>query len=220
MEFQIEPSVKEPVVKIKPLIVSSPSAITDSVSDLLSVCTSCSLTPTQQETVIAEMKKRPVLALEFGLTPEKYPSLVENNPNIAHQVLNIYISLAQENGSPTMTTTLVNEYFCALTSMPTSLHSMEVVNRLSKLELPPEILHKYILNCMKSCENSDKYMQNRLVRLVCVFIQSLIRNNIFNIKNIYFELQAFCIKFSQIREATALFRLLKEPKFKFAIEGD
>ncbi|GKY97617.1 hypothetical protein MPSEU_000720100 [Mayamaea pseudoterrestris] len=146
------------------------------------------------------------LIRESGLTPQNLPRLVEYNPLVANECVLRILSGDDEN--------LKNDYLASLVGMDMSLQSMEVVNRLATHQPPilhPEYINLFISSCIATCENvPDRHAQNRLVRLVCVFIQSLLRNKIVQANDIFFELQSFCVEFSRIREASALFKSMKE----------
>ena len=135
-----------------------------------------------------------------GLTPQNLPRLVEHNPLIAHECL--LRLLVQSNNN--------NDYLVALLGMDVTLHSLEVVHKLAP-HLDAEYLHLYVANCIASCENVvARLSQNRLVRLLCILIQALLRNGSLHVDDVYYEVQAFCVEFSRIREAAALFQSLKK----------
>ena len=177
------------------------------------------------------------LVRESGLTPQTLPRLVEHNPLVAHECLLHILQSSAEDEKNEYLSSLVGmdmslhsmEVVNRLATHHASSSSAMVADGSSSTVrkqpaqpqptshpnstpiLHPEYIHLFIGSCIASCENiQDRHAQNRLVRLVCVFIQSLLRNKIVETEDIYFEVQSFCVAFSRIREASALFKSLKQ----------
>ncbi|KAI8800450.1 hypothetical protein BJ742DRAFT_841577 [Cladochytrium replicatum] len=204
----------------------------DEVKRLMFVALQGPLTHSQQQFVTEQFNRRPKLIFKCGVIPDNLSELVENNPTIAYELLsrmmgteklndylqvlvNMNVSLhSMEVVNRLATASDVNSMSASASSsppQPSSTYSSPPHSSNITGSLPVEFIHTYISNCIHNCETiKDKYMQNRQVRLVCVFLQSLLRNRIVTVQDSYHEIQAFCISFSRIKEATALFRLLKK----------
>ena len=108
------------------------------------------LMPNRQQRVLELLRDRPALAHRCGVFPDVLPSLAENNPPVAAELL---LCLARNHPAPSHN---LPAHFDALVSMPTSLHSMEVVNKLvseaSEL-LPDDFVRAYVAECISACQD-------------------------------------------------------------------
>ena len=67
---------------------------------------------------------------------------------------------------------------------------------------------------MNQCRasNESKINKNRMVRLVCVFLQSIIKSKLISLSDVFLDVQTFCIEFSSIREANGIYKMLQVDK--------
>ncbi|KAJ3236832.1 hypothetical protein HDU81_010296 [Chytriomyces hyalinus] len=167
------------------------------------------LRSTEQQLISNEITEDASFVFECNqLSSSTFPNLVERNPNVAINVLKALLSLSA-----------ADEFLNAMLGMSISIHCMDVVNTLASLMKPynilgSEFMHLYIASICRKCDLSvDAENQARNVRLVCVFIQSLLRNAVIAVEEFEVEMESFCIQYSRYKEASDLFQLLRQAQF-------
>lgn len=176
------------------------------VKDILAHGSQDALTPADAQEAAAALEADPAAARAMAPNPAAMPGLVRHNPSLAAQLLLHLVDVPQAEA-----------HFQAAAAAEVGLQSLEVVSRLAQRRgpLPPGFLQMYLSNCFSSCEaEQDAAAAARRVRLVCVFLTALVRTRLPDVLPLLVEAQAFCIRFSRVREAAALFRMLK------SLEGD
>ncbi len=162
------------------------SQISSNLRFQLELAFKTSITNEQQKDIKNELKVlKSTTGLRFCL--DNLSDLVENNPITAFELLLKVLDSTSAGSEHQML-----EFLKGLVNIQMSVHSMEVINRLTyEVELPSEFIHMYISKCIQTCEElQDKFHQNRLVRLLCVFLQSLIRNKIVNVSDLMVEVRS------------------------------
>ncbi|CAD8121666.1 unnamed protein product [Paramecium sonneborni] len=144
-----------------------------------------------------------LLKPEYKIDGIQFKLLVEQNPQLVSDIITKLHKMGLNS----------QEYLEYLIQIKISIQTLELVNQLSKnISLPDQFLNMFITKCIVNCEEfkiNQPQQLARQVRLVSVFIRTLIKHKAFDPKKIYVELQGFCLEFSSILEATQLFKTIK-----------
>eukprot|EP00761_Pharyngomonas_kirbyi_P000201 gb/GECH01000201.1/.p1 GENE.gb/GECH01000201.1/~~gb/GECH01000201.1/.p1 ORF type:complete len:431 (+),score=77.98 gb/GECH01000201.1/:1-1293(+) len=187
-------STHSPILMQPELPTQKNHSSSEQLNILLQHATKHRLKQSEEQSLLDALKSEPELAFECGVGGKKLRGLVESNPRIAAEV-----GIRQSG----------DELLQVLSKMDVSLHSLDVVNRLANnTQLPKDFLRSFISSCISACTHAQGTRQTRLVRIVSVFVQSLIRNRVVENEDL-FEVSSFCMRFSNVAEATELYKSLK-----------
>ncbi|KAL2915793.1 hypothetical protein HK105_204740 [Polyrhizophydium stewartii] len=159
------------------------------------------LTTAQTRTALEWLERSYFGVYQCGVTGDMFSGMIEHNPNIACEVL---LAMRYTPDFPM--------FLDALIGAATSIHAMEIVNKaVTAVDLPQEFLHLFVASSIAACDAiRDRFMQSRQVRLICVFVQSLIHNKVIALQDYVIDLQTFCLEYSRVKEAAALYRMVRK----------
>lgn len=196
----------------------------------LSVAFSQRLIPSEQDAIcnyLASQPEKIAQQLEENyfekLTPNQFSSLAVNNDKIATELL---VSLQASNSKSFM----LEQFTSILFDMPATIHSFNIINNFllkvfnkkknplldSEKKIYEDKLAIFLKKSMDSLNYERDASQLRVrVRLLCCFIQSLLRKKLLDAESWAPELQNLALSYPDIREAIDLLKLISTKKQAF-----
>jgi len=179
------------------------------------------LTKAEVENIMNYLQNDTLPLLSLDLSISTLTEMIKFNPILTRLVISILLE------SPKRT-----EILATLPYLPANLQTLELLNLLvtqptiSKNALTAEdastLVHAFLANATRATESLglpadvttnevaiDRAAQARQVQLLCLFIQSLLRNNVMNFSEYLYDIQSLCVNFLWVPEAAELFKLAK-----------
>ncbi|KAA8912472.1 hypothetical protein FN846DRAFT_933257 [Sphaerosporella brunnea] len=162
------------------------------------------LSATLTDRILTHLSNNLSLLLSFPvdlLSSEPLTQLFDHNPILSRGLVTLILS----SGSKAQR----RELLPALEFLPISITFLETLNDLSvksRLLNKDEVMrlvHVVLSNGIRKAEGmkEDRQMQSRLVRLLCLFLQSIIRYEAVTVDDVFYLIQELGIKFAFLKEA-------------------
>ncbi|CEI88883.1 hypothetical protein RMCBS344292_03259 [Rhizopus microsporus] len=202
----ILPPIKKDVKRINTLkqkvtkLIDDPYTVIldDYIIELLSIASNRLLALSENEALRKE--KLSNYPLSDIILPHQLPQLVNLNQFLAFDTVPLLLQSKNKD-----------DYLDAILSSPVTSQSIEIMYHAlvhQKASLSSEFIHHYISNSIRSCDQLEEGpKQDKQVKQVARFIQSLLEQGIIHMADYFVEVQAFCVSFMRIKGVAQLFRL-------------
>jgi hypothetical protein len=167
------------------------------------------LSATLTDRLLTHLSNNLSLLLSFPLdllSSPAFSSLFTTNPTLTKGLVQLFLS----NGTKTQR----RELLSSLEFLPICLGALEMLNdlvvtsRLLSADETTRLVHGVLSNGIRAAEGTEnRQTQSRLVRLLCLFLQSVIRCEVVGVADVYHLVQDLGVNFMFVKEARELWRV-------------
>jgi hypothetical protein len=201
-------TTRTPATPLTPSHQQDSQAQTQVLSIVLQA-TSEELSATLTDRLLMHLSSNLSLLMSFPLellSSPTFSSLFNTNPTLTRGLVSLFLT----NGSKAQR----RELLTALEFLSISLGSLEMLNdlvvksRLLSADETTRLVHGVLSNGIRAAESLEsRHTQSRLVRLLVLFLQSVLRYEVVGIADVYYLVQDLGVKFMFVKEARELWRV-------------